>query len=218
LNATLRVTADSGMIHLPSSPGDDDDAKSESLNDSTAEAIPLRPDPALDRRLAEFERLYRAEFGTVAGYFARRTSDPQMVADLTADTFVAVMHSYAGLMSSRSSGRAWTLRVARRVYERHLATAAKRGGIDRRRPSMGRLLSSEETEELLWRIELESSAAELIQRLGALPEVDREAIELVDLVGLSPAEAAHELGLSAGALHVRLLLARAKLRRHGGGA
>jgi DNA-directed RNA polymerase specialized sigma24 family protein len=70
----------------------------------------------------------------------------------------------------------------------------------------------------VWRIELESSATELIQRLSTLPELDRDALELVDLVGLSPAEAARELGVSAGALHVRLLLARAKLRRHGGGA
>jgi hypothetical protein len=34
---------------------------------------------------AEFERLYRANVDVVAAYFARRTADPQVVADLTAD-------------------------------------------------------------------------------------------------------------------------------------
>jgi hypothetical protein len=34
---------------------------------------------------AEFERLYRANVDVVTAYFARRTADPQVVADLTAD-------------------------------------------------------------------------------------------------------------------------------------
>jgi hypothetical protein len=40
---------------------------------------------------AEFERVYRANVDAVSAYFARRTADPQLVADLTADTFVAVI-------------------------------------------------------------------------------------------------------------------------------
>jgi DNA-directed RNA polymerase specialized sigma24 family protein len=36
---------------------------------------------------AEFERLYRANVDAVTAYFARRTTDPQLVADLTADTY-----------------------------------------------------------------------------------------------------------------------------------
>jgi hypothetical protein len=34
---------------------------------------------------AEFQRLYRANADVVTAYFARRTADPQVVADLTAD-------------------------------------------------------------------------------------------------------------------------------------
>jgi RNA polymerase sigma factor (sigma-70 family) len=217
-NSVLRFGPDSGMIHPPSPNEDADDTESNSLNDSPAEPTPLRPDPDLDRRLVEFERLYRAEFGTVAGYFARRTRDPQLVADLTADTFVVAMRSYASFQPSRTNPRAWTLGVARRVYARHTETAARRKAGEPRRASIGRLLSPEETEELLLRIDLESSAAELLQRLGVLPEIDREAIELIDLDGLSPAEAARELGLPLATLHARLLLARARLRRSGGGA
>jgi RNA polymerase sigma-70 factor (ECF subfamily) len=34
----------------------------------------------------EFERLYRANVDAVTAYFARRTADPRLVADLTSDT------------------------------------------------------------------------------------------------------------------------------------
>ena len=77
-----------------------------------------RPRPAgeLSPRLAEFERLYRAEFGAVAAYFARRCEDPQLVADLTADTFVAAIHSFAEYDPGANGTRAWTIGIARRVY------------------------------------------------------------------------------------------------------
>jgi hypothetical protein len=39
-------------------------------------------------RVSEFEVLYRANVAAVTAYFARRSADPQTVADLTADTFV----------------------------------------------------------------------------------------------------------------------------------
>ncbi len=204
------------MIQLPFFPGDADEERSDSPNDPAGQTLPVRADPELEQRLAGFERLYRAEFGTVAGYFARRTRDPQLVADLTADTFVAAMRSYGSLQPRRTNAHAWVIGVARRVWARHSDASSRGSGQSRRRASIGRLLSAEELEELLWRIDLEASAAELLERLAALPEIDREAIELVDLVGLSPAQAAAELGVSTSALHVRMLLARARLRRGGG--
>jgi hypothetical protein len=36
---------------------------------------------------AEFERLYRPNVDAVTAYFARRSADPHVVADLTADIF-----------------------------------------------------------------------------------------------------------------------------------
>jgi hypothetical protein len=45
--------------------------------------------------VAEFERLYRGNVDAVTAFFARRTADPQVVADLAADTFVAVITSIA---------------------------------------------------------------------------------------------------------------------------
>jgi DNA-directed RNA polymerase specialized sigma24 family protein len=43
--------------------------------------------------------------------------------------------------------------------------------------------------------------------------MDRAAIEMVDLAGLRPNEAASVLGVSPGALRMRLMRARARLRK-----
>ena len=54
----------------------------------------------------EFERLYRANIDAVTAYFARRTTDPQLVADLTADTFVTVITSFESFDPRKGSARA----------------------------------------------------------------------------------------------------------------
>jgi RNA polymerase sigma-70 factor (ECF subfamily) len=65
-------------------------------------------------------------------------------------------------------------------------------------------------------IDIERSSRELMERLAPMSALDREAVELVDLCGLSPAEAASALGISTGALRVRLVRTHARLRREGG--
>jgi DNA-directed RNA polymerase specialized sigma24 family protein len=52
-----------------------------------------------------------------------------------------------------------------------------------------------------------------MQRFAQLPDVDRAAIELVDLEGFSPMEAAQALGVSRVAFRKRLSRARSRLRK-----
>ena len=62
-----------------------------------------------------FEVIYRAHVGAVSAFFARRSTDPQTVADLTSETFVraiASIQTYQG----RGSIRAWLIAIARAVY------------------------------------------------------------------------------------------------------
>lgn len=59
----------------------------------------------------------------------------------------------------------------------------------------------------------ERTGRELMQRCARLAAVERAAIELVDLAGLTPKEGAKVLGISPGALRVRLFRARARLRK-----
>jgi DNA-directed RNA polymerase specialized sigma24 family protein len=73
---------------------------------------------------AEFERLYRANVDAVTAFFARRTADPQAVADLTADTFVAVITSLATFDPGKGTARAWVFGIARHVYAAHCESAS----------------------------------------------------------------------------------------------
>ena len=201
------------MHREPLLPGDDDESRqSESLNRSAAEDFV--PAPQASPRLEEFERLYRAEFGPVVSYFARHYADPQLVADLTADTFVAAIQAFPAYDPADARPRAWTIGIARRVLERYRRSDPREDDPGRRR-SLQRMLDHTETGELMWWIDVERSSRDLIERLERMSRRDREALELVDLCELTPAEAADELGVSVAALRVRLLRTRARLRREG---
>jgi RNA polymerase sigma factor (sigma-70 family) len=168
--------------------------------------------PGTPDAVAEFERLYRANVDAVTAFFARRTADPQAVADLTADTFVAVITSIATFDPGKGTARAWVFGIARRVYAAHCEAAGQQ---QRKlvRLAGRRDLSPDHVEELLDRIDAERSGRRLVLELTALPEADRAAIELVDLAGLRPSEAAAVLGVNPGALRMRLMRARARLRK-----
>ncbi len=171
-----------------------------------------RAEPRLDPRLALLEAIYRAEVGRVTGFFARRSRDPQNVADLTAETFAQAISSFASSPPRPGSERAWLFAIARRVYakdcERH---ARGRDAADRL--SATRLLHPDEVEELEDRIDAEHHGRGLLARLDTLPAGEREAVELVDLAELTPKQASATLGVSPGALRVRLFRARARLRK-----
>jgi RNA polymerase sigma factor (sigma-70 family) len=79
-----------------------------------------------------------------------------------------------------------------------------------------RPLDSDEIAELVGRIDAERAGRELIEAMATLPAVDREVIDLVDLVGLTPKEAAAALGISSGALRIRLFRVRGKVRELAG--
>ena len=162
--------------------------------------------------VAEFERLYRANVDAVTAYFARRTADTQLVADLTADTFVAVITGFGSFDPRKGTARAWVFGIARHVYASYCAAYSQQQH-KLRRLAGRRDLDHDEVEELLERIDAERTGRNLIAELAALPVADREVIELVDIAGLRPKEAAAALGLTPGTVRMRLMRARARLRR-----
>jgi RNA polymerase sigma factor (sigma-70 family) len=182
------------------------------MNNLTESSVPRLADLPPAGRLADFERLYRAEIAAVTGFFARRSRDPQTVADLTADTFVEAITSFGSAPPTRGSERAWLFAIARHVYAKHCERLVRRQDATRRE-SAARLLDEDETEEIASRIDGEQRGRELLGRLAGLSTVEREAVELVDLADLTPKEAAIALGVSSGALRVRLFRARAQLRK-----
>ncbi len=195
----------------PLPPGDDDYADTEPLHVAEHRSGDRRVPPAL----ARFERVYRTEFGPVVAFFARRYEDPQLVADLTADTFVAAIREFGARDPQAGSVRAWAIGLARRVDAAY-RESDPRGEDSGRGRSLELLLDRAETRELMWWVDVERSSRGLIERLAGMSRLDREAFELVELCGLTPAEAASELGLGGTATRVRLLRARSRLKREGG--
>jgi RNA polymerase sigma-70 factor (ECF subfamily) len=162
--------------------------------------------------LEEFEQVYLRNVDVLMGYFARRCREPQTVADLTSETFVRAVEGFAGFDPRKGSDRAWLFGIATHVFARHCEQSA--GGRDAVARLGGRRpLDSDEIEELAGRIDAEREGAALMRRWARLPEVERAAIELVDLEGLTPMEAALALGVSRVAFRQRLSRARSRLRK-----
>jgi RNA polymerase sigma factor (sigma-70 family) len=162
--------------------------------------------------LQEFEEVYRRNVDVLMGYFARRCRDPQTVADLTSETFVRAVHGFTGFDPRRGSDRAWLFGIAARVFAHHCDESA--GGRDAvARLGGHRMLDEDEIEELAARIDAEREGAALLRRCEQLPAIERAAIELVDLEGLTPKDAALALGISRVAFRQRLSRARSRLRK-----
>jgi RNA polymerase sigma factor (sigma-70 family) len=148
----------------------------------------------------------------VTAFFARRCSEPQLVADLTSEVFLQALASLEGYDPDRGTARGWLFGIVRRVWAQHCERAA-RGREAITALAAHRQLGDDEIEDVAIRIDAQQAARELLAGLDGLSELERAAVELVDLTGLEPREAASVLGVSAGALRVRLFRARKRLHK-----
>ena len=106
------------------------------------------------------------------GYFARRTRDPEVAADLTAETFASAIVAQARYEPERSPALAWLFLIA----ARRLADYQRRGWVDQRvrralaveRPRVG------DEDAAMIRMLAEDSSATLLREL---PPDQRAAIE-----------------------------------------
>jgi RNA polymerase sigma-70 factor (ECF subfamily) len=170
------------------------------------------PGSPKDSALAEFEQVYLGNVDVVMAYFARRCAEPQIVADLTSETFVRAASGFETFDPGKGSSRAWLFGIAGHVYAWHCAHAAS--GRDAAARLAGRRpLDDDEIDELTHRIDAQRAGRRLIEACSELPMIERAAIELVDLAGLTPKEAAGALGVSGVVLRKRLSRARARLRK-----
>ena len=174
-----------------------------------SQSVELSPEQV---RNSDFALVYRANVAAVMGFFARRGVNPQTVADLTSETFAEAIGSLATFDPAKGAPRPWLYAIARAVYARH------REQITRHEQAMGQLasrveLDDSDIEDLEARIDAQRQSREVLRRCAGLPELERHAIELVDLDGLTPAEAGASLGVSPGVLRARLFRARTKLRK-----
>lgn len=158
-----------------------------------------------------FETFYRAHVDMVMRFVARRVDDPQLVADLTVEVFMAVVDAARSAATVRGEPAAWLHGVARNVVNQE----RRRQGSQRRamqRLTGRRPLTEDDIGRLEERIDAASQARALYRAMDELPDHERTVLELVALDGLTVQEAAQALGIRAVAARVRLHRARHRMK------
>lgn len=166
---------------------------------------------AIGRDPDAFEAFYREHLPWVRRFVARRVDDAHAAADLTGDVFLAAIDGAEGYRSSHGSPGAWLAGVARNVVADHFRRQAREARANSRLVGQA-LLDEQSTDRIAERIDGERLARELYQSLAGLPENQRAVVELVAVDGLTLAEAAQALGITAGNARVRYHRARARLQ------
>ncbi|MGW0822464.1 RNA polymerase sigma factor [Streptomyces sp. NPDC002845] len=168
-------------------------------------AAPPRPDAA------GFAAFYEENFDAVLGFVARRTTCPQVAADLTADIFVSALEAAGQYDPRRGAPAAWLYGIARNALASHFRGSAREQHAVARLNGH-RILDEEDIAALEERIDAERAARELAERHSALSEPLREVLDLVTVDGLTPRQAAQVLGLNQATVRSRLHRAKRALR------
>ena len=131
-----------------------------SISRSANWVVMRMPEPSDEQLLprsdaASFELFYCRHVRALLGYFVRRTRDPELAADLCAETFAGALASRHRYRPEAGPATAWLYGIA----AKKLADAQRRGHADRR---MRRRLGME-------RIELTDADIERIEALGSDP-------------------------------------------------
>ncbi|MEO3749741.1 RNA polymerase sigma factor [Streptomyces sp. B6B3] len=167
------------------------------------------PDAARDPDA--FEEFYRRHVDAVTRFVARRVDDPHTAADLTAEVFLAVIHSAHTYRPGRGSETAWLYGVARNVVSGERRRAAREAELTGRVAGR-RLLEPDDIARLEDKLDAESPGRRALAALARLPEGERAVLELVVVDQLSVSEAAKALGIRQVTARVRLHRARKALR------
>jgi RNA polymerase sigma-70 factor (ECF subfamily) len=159
-----------------------------------------------------FAALYRDHVDRVSAFAVRRLSSPGEVADLVAATFLAALERFDTYDPAKGDPAAWLLGIAANLLANQRRRAV-REQLARARFDARALLSSDDVETLLARIDASVEAARLRAAIETLPETHQRILLLACEPSLSPVEASKALGIRPTAFRVRLSRARRALRR-----
>ena len=171
------------------------------------------PEPDVGRIATDpdtFEEFYREHLSTVQRLVARRVADPHLVADLTAEVFLAAVDGASRYRPDKGVPAAWLAGVARNVVAAEFRRQSRERAVVRR-ISGRRLLDADSLGRIEERIDAEADARRLFAVLASLPPRDRALMELVAVDGLSVTQAAAVLGLRPGTARVRLHRSRTRI-------
>jgi RNA polymerase sigma factor (sigma-70 family) len=159
---------------------------------------------------AAFEVFYRRHVDRVVRFTARRVREPADVADVVANTFVAVLSSARSFDPARGEPVAWLLGIAARLIANGARRSARESAVAAKLAGR-RLLDADDIERLEDQIHADQAAVEVMDAVSRLKPRAQEVLLLVGVEGLSPTEAARVLGISAANFRMRLTAARRAL-------
>jgi RNA polymerase sigma-70 factor (ECF subfamily) len=157
-----------------------------------------------------FSAFYRRHLALIVGWCVRRTGDPELAADLTAEVFAAVLVSAARYEPTHESAAGWLLGIARNV----LGHSVRRGQVDARaRARLGASHLTVEDDDLAVVREIadgqDAGASDL---LAELPVDERTAVRARVIEEREYREIARSLGCSEMVVRKRVSRGLARLR------
>jgi RNA polymerase sigma factor (sigma-70 family) len=179
----------------------------------------MRPSTLSDEALlagrdpAGFEEFYVRHVDGVLGFFARRTRDPELAADLTAETFAAALVSRARYRPAAGAASGWLFGIA----AKKLADAQRRGYAEnraRRRLGMERLELSDDDILRIERLADDEWASLLVEQLA--PD-QRHAVVAHVVDERSYGDIAGQLGTSEAVVRKRVSRGLHTVRQRIGG-
>lgn len=165
---------------------------------------------ATGSRPEAFAAFYDRYEAAVVGYFTRRTGDPEVAGDLTAEVFAAALSAAHRYRPEAPTAAGWLFTIARNT----LAKSLRRGRVEahaRRRIGIREAVAF--TSEELERVEHAASASGwAMELLGRLPAEQREAVRARILQERSYPDIAGELETSELVIRKRVSRGLSNLR------
>lgn len=160
--------------------------------------------------LGAWSRLYQEHFDAVFRHVCYLTGDPVLAEDLVQEAFARAMTNASGY-DGRSSFVTWLRGIALnvvRMYWRRARTTDRVQGDLQQLQSMAPAAGTPD------QLHVQDQRMQVVYEiLSTMPAHLREAFVLRELEGLSTAEAAQQLGISANNLAVRATRARQRIRK-----
>jgi RNA polymerase sigma-70 factor (ECF subfamily) len=176
----------------------------------------MHPDPRTDEQLladtrrdpAAFAVFYRRHLDSVVRFFRARVREPELAADLAAETFAAALLGSRRYRPELAPPRVWLYAIARHK----LLDSLRHGQVeDRARRKLG-LQAVELNDDDLARVEEIAGGGSALELLDDLPEDVRAALGARVLDSRDYAEIAGELRCSEQVVRKRVSRGLAKLR------
>lgn len=162
---------------------------------------------------AAFTRFWRRHVGLVTAYAIRRCANPDEVADIVAESFLAAYRMAGRYQPLTPTAVPWLLGITERTAAAHRRAWLRWLRLRQRTATDRPRFRDEEYSAVDAAIDAARQTPEIEAALEALPERERTVLELVAYASLSPSEAAMALDITPNAARLRLARARKRMRQ-----